>query len=318
MTYDVTFWRPADSAAEAAVEEVLQWIDEAELEPLDPSELGHNLFRLLSPCLAGLAPFDQGELLTGLSRLTTDRDEDEAPLLTFVVDETGARWGDASLFSSMHGSVLPALITALTRAGLCVWDPQREHLHPPCPARRMWLDVDTRDAVADPSLADVLSALEDLDEGSFAILESTQGDYVQTLREGASFRVEWRRTSESGAWRHFVAGLRGDHEVQPVPEGPGDLRPHEQLDLEQVQRVFSVFLERAQPPGGPGLEGHQPRPGVIHVGAQQARLGHLHTVGVREVGLSQRRTTAPHRAHARPGGRARQATIRVKGSRPPT
>jgi hypothetical protein len=250
VSFDLWFWKPASTPTGEA-DNIFRWCSETDLDVVEPvGEIPHNRFVLKGAAHPEITPFDPEGFLRSLQQgLPSALEGEDAPLLLDLVLKEGggpAVYGDVSLGWSQAEALARPFITAVTRAGFTVYDPQADSLHPACFGERFWLEVEDRWTIGDPKLAQVLGALEDLNPGgpSFAILEAKTGDYVQTAGKPTAMTVEWR-SYDSAGFQHFVGG-RGDTSSEearvPTQGGFVTVRANEVLDLQAVQEVFTAFF----------------------------------------------------------------------------
>jgi hypothetical protein len=247
VSYDLWFWKPT-TPPHLDVDELMAWFGEAELEFGDWSEETHTECRLKGAPHPGLAPFDPASVADVLrSELPGSLDGEEAPLMLSFTRQAGlALYGSVSVARSAVDSLADRFVTTVTRFGLTVFDPQEDAIHPACPARKFWFQMESRWTVGDPSLEHVLGALEDLGESepSFAILESTTGDYVQVAGSPSALTVEWRSHARS-SFVHTVAGRpeagSGGHARVRRSGRVESVQSNEDLGLDHARTIFACF-----------------------------------------------------------------------------
>ena len=109
------------------------------------------------------------------------------------------------------------------------------------------LQVEGQDLIISPSKEEVVSSIESLTPNGgpgFLILESSNGDYVQSAGGNGRYLVEFRKYSEGG-FTHCCAGnLPEKTKIVEIPTNGFcvQLQENEVLVQEEVKTIFIEFL----------------------------------------------------------------------------
>jgi hypothetical protein len=217
-------------------------------EPGDPAAV-FELFRTERKAHPSIVRFDRKPLVEELERVFGEvlEDDDESPfLLEEIADEDGLGGSlpEVVVFalSPTKLDALPKIAACAARVGLHLHDPGAGARRAP----RNRLTVEGHPPIEDPTvdvLEEALTALDSKRGPSFAVVQSSTGDYVQAAGDRRWLTVEWREHAGS-AFRHLVAGHRPEDEREVVImtlRGGLRIRRNEQLDARSAIQIFRAF-----------------------------------------------------------------------------
>jgi hypothetical protein len=234
MSHDIAIWK---------------WAGEPE-----DAEAVFELFRTEHKAHPSLVRFDRKPLVEELERAFGDvlEDDDESPfLLEEITDEDGLGGSlpEIVVFALSKLDALPKIAACAAKVGL--------HLHHPGattrPAPKLRLTVEGHPPIEDPTidvLEEAVTALDSKRGPSFAVLQSSTGNYVQAAGDRRWLTVEWRE-HPGGKLRHLVAGHRPEDEREVLImtlRGGLRIRRNEQLDARSALAIFRAFAAGEKPP----------------------------------------------------------------------
>ncbi len=182
-------------------------------------------------------PVDESDAIVWQSREVASESSGEAPgvfrtchdlLVARFPEGDGGVWKDAPLWpsfgaASAHLSVLssradeavPFIVETARSLGLFTLDWQSKAVHRPDGVKGFVLTLESRAALAEPSLRQMTGAVDLLAPGQgigFFVLDGAGGDYVQIAGGDGDYTCEWRR----------YAGLAFTHGVAGYPDRPAE------------------------------------------------------------------------------------------------